>query len=255
LLVCVTTAHSVRRLRQEGVTGSPDDLARTVERALAGQGPLSKAEVGQRLARLGTRAEGQGIVHTILLGAAQGTVVLGPDQGNKPTYVHAGDWFGRVPRPARDRNRAVAEIARRYLRAHGPATPPDLAAWSGLAVGEARAAWAAIADELTEVEHGGRPLWRLRRAPRPAEVRLALLPAFDEYVLGWRDRSFAVTGPAAALFSRGGGMIPATVVADGRVVGTWRRARSGGVATELFEPVDEVALAAESEDVSRFVGK
>jgi hypothetical protein len=254
LLVCVTTTHSARRLRQEGVTGAPDELARTVARALAGQGPLTKAAVGQRLARFGARAEGQGIVHVLLLGAAQGTVVLGPDQGNKPTYVHAGDWLGRVPRPARDRSRAVAEIARRYLRAHGPATPEDLAAWSGLAVGEARNAWAAIADELTEVQHAGRPLWRLRRAQRPGDVRLALLPTFDEYVLGWRDRTFAVAGPAARLFSRGGGMIPATVVADGRVVGTWRRDRSGGVATELFEPVDEHALAAESEDVSRFVG-
>jgi hypothetical protein len=252
LLLCVTTSHSVRRLRQEGITGSPDELTRTVERALAGQGPLIKAEVGQRLGRLGTRAEGQGIVHTLLLGAAQGTVVLGPDRGNKPTYVHAGDWFGRVLRPARDRDRAVAEIARRYVRAHGPAAPEDLAAWSGLAVGEARAGWAAIADELTEVAHAGRPLWRLRRAPRPGDVTLALLPAFDEYVLGWRDRAFAVAAPAARLFARGGGMIPATVLADGRVVGTWRRDRSGGVVTDLFEPVDEQALAAESEDLSRF---
>jgi hypothetical protein len=253
LLTCVTTVHSVRRLGQEGVSGSPDELARTVERALAGHGPLTKVEVGQRLARLGTRAEGQGIVHALLLGAARGSVVLGPDRGNKPTYVHAGDWLGRVPRPAPDRDRAIAEIARRYLRAHAPAGPEDLAAWSGLALGQARAAWSAIADELTEVEHAGRPLWRPRRGgPRPAEVRLALLPAFDEYVLGWRERTFAARGPAARLFARGGGMIPATVLADGRVVGTWRRDRSGAVATELFEAVDGADLAAESEDLSRF---
>jgi hypothetical protein len=189
----------------------------------------------------------------LALGAARGGVVLGPDRGNKPTYVHAGDWLARAPRPAPDRDRAVAEIARRYLRAHAPAAPEDLAAWSGLAVGEARAAWTAIAGELTEVEHHGRPLWRPRRgAARPVDVSLALLPAFDEYVLGWRDRTFAVAGPGARLFSRGGGMIPATVLADGRVVGTWRRDRAGGVATELYEAVDERALAAESEDVSRF---
>jgi hypothetical protein len=254
-LLCVSTAHSVRRLRQEGVDATPDALARAVERALASQGPLTKAEVGQRLARLGTRAEGQGIVHALLLGAARGSVVLGPDRGNRPTYVHAGDWLGRAPRPAPDRSRALAEIARRYLRAHAPAGPEDLAAWSGLAVGEARAAWSAIAAEVTEVEHAGRPLWRPRRGgPRPVEVDLTLLPAFDEYVLGWRDRTFAASGPGARLFARGGGMIPATVVADGRVVGRWRRDRSGGVTVEAFEPVDERALAAESEDVSRFVG-
>ena len=71
-------------------------------------------------------------------------------------------------------------------------------------------------------------------------------------MLGWRDRTFAVAGAAAGLFSRGGGMIPATVVADGRVVGRWRRDRSGGVTPDLFEPVDEQALAVESEDVARF---
>ena len=249
LLTFVSTAGSVRRLRQEGVEGSPEDLARVCERALAGQGPLTKAEVGERLARLGVPAQGQGIVHVLFQAAARGAVVLGPDRSSRPTYVHAGDWLGHVPRPAPD----PAELARRYLRTRAPAGPEDLAAWSGLALGAARTAWAAIADELTEVEHAGRPLWRLRRgAARPAEVPVALLPAFDEYLLGWRDRTLIISERHARRMFRGGGMIPATVVVDGRIVGSWRRDRAGGVETTLLEPVDADLLAVESGDLDRF---
>jgi hypothetical protein len=254
LLLCVTTTHSVRRLRQLGVEGSPDDLARAAERALTGRGPLTKAEVGQRLAEVGVRTEGQGIVHVLGLAAARGRVVLGPDRSNRPTYVHAGDWLGRVPPPVRDRDRALADLARRYLRGHAPAAPEDLAAWSGLALGVARAAWVAIGDELTEVEHAGRPLWRPRRGgPRPAEVSVALLPAFDEYLLGWRDRKLIISDAGARRLFRGGGMIPATVLADGWVVGTWRRDR-GSAPVDLFDAADGDALSAESADLSRFLG-
>jgi hypothetical protein len=153
----------------------------------------------------------------------------------------------------RDRDRAAAELARRYLRVHAPAAPEDLAAWSGLPVRDARAGWSAIAGDLTEVAHVDGPLWRPRRGgPRPARVAVALLPAFDEYLLGWRDRRLIVSDADARRLFRGGGMLPATVLADGQLAGTWRRERGGGVTTTLFAPVDDDALAAETEDLARF---
>ena len=253
--------HSLRRLAQEGVMGTTAELVRVTDRALAGQGPLTKAQLGERLAKLGRPAKGQGIVHLAALAAAHGKVVLGPDRAGKPTYVLAADWLPSQPPPDNDRGRALAELARRYLRAHAPAGPEDLAAWSGLGLGDARAAWATVGSELTEVRHRDRPLWRARRGgPRPADVPVSLLPAFDEYLLGWRDRGLIVADAHARTVLPGGGILRPAVLAHGRVVGTWRVIRRPGadaVAANLFKESDGIdgeALRAEADDVARFAG-
>jgi DNA glycosylase AlkZ-like len=244
-----SVAGSMRRLTQEGVTGSESALIRTVDRALEGQGPLSKVELGERLNELKVPAHGQGIVHMAALGAAYGLVVLGPDRDGKPTYVHTGDWLGRPIALDHDPAAAGTELARRYLKAHGPADPADLAAWSGRPLTGCRAAFASIADELIELRHHDRPLWRLTRgSPRAVDVPARLLPAFDEYLLGWRDRSLIVDDTYAQRVGPGGGILKPTVIADGRIVGTWRT----GPVPELFDACDEAALAAEVEDVRRF---
>lgn len=261
LLAPARPTGTLRRLAQEGVTGQPDDLVRVTERALRGAGPLTKPELGERLARLGCRAQGQGIVHLASLAAIHGRLVLGPDRGGKPTYVYAEEWLGRPLRPERDRDRALTELARRYLRAHAPAAPEDLAAWSGLPLRDATAAWALVGGELTDVHHRGRPLWRLKKGgARPRIVPVALVPAFDEYLLGWRDRALSVPPVHARRVGPGGGIIHPAVVADGRVVGTWRRTGRRGPEVTLFQdgaasapPPDlEAALDDELADVVRF---
>jgi hypothetical protein len=250
---------AMRRLGQEGVPGTTDELVRVTERALAGQGPLTKVQLGDRLATLGVRAAGQGLVHLAFLAAAHGVAVLGPDMGNKPTYVHAADWLGQVVRFEPDRDRSLAELARRYLRAHAPAGPADLAFWSGLSLGDARKGWSGIADELTEVTHAGRPLWLPRRGgPKPVDVKVSLLAAFDEHLLGWRDRELILDPAYTRRVLPGGGILRASVLADGRIVGTWRVKtgviKTGVVETEVAEQVDKAALGVEVDDVVRFLG-
>jgi Winged helix DNA-binding domain len=264
LLTAARPAYPMRRLRQEGVTGAAEELVRVTERALHDQGPLTKPELGARLAQGGVVAQGQGIVHLAALAAAHGRVLLGPDRDGKPTYVHTADWIGRRLPTRVDRDRALAELARRYLQAHAPAGPADLATWSGLGQRDADAAWALIGAELTEAVHDGRPLWTLRssRRARAGPAGVALLPAFDEYLLGWRGRSLVLPEVYARRVAPGGGIIHPVVVAHGLVVGTWRRTgRTGPVTTALFEPgspdADQArsladALQAEAADVVRF---
>jgi hypothetical protein len=127
--------NTLRRLAEEGVTG--DDLLPLIAGALEGQGPLTKSDLEERLAG---RAHGQGIVHLVALAAHHGLAVLGPLRAGKPTYVHTADWLGAPIVPEPDRERALKELGTRYRRARHPATPEDLAAWSGLPLGEARTA-------------------------------------------------------------------------------------------------------------------
>jgi hypothetical protein len=157
--------------------------------------------------------------------------------------------------------KAAAELAVRYLRAHGPAEPADLAMWSGLRLGDAKRAWQSIGHRLAEVEttHGRR--WTLRTAPDAAPRSLVrLLPSFDEYLLGWKDRAIVTGAQHWRMINRGGGWIHPVVFADGRAVGTWDIERSSATSGVRLHPfatlsstVQRRALV-EARDVAAFVG-
>ena len=102
---------------------------------------------------------GQDRAHLISLAALEGMICLGPQRGAEPTYVLLEDWIGPVE--ALPTDEALARLARRYLRAYGPAGPEDLAGWSGIPAGQARQAMRLIGAELTEVDIAGRPAWVL----------------------------------------------------------------------------------------------
>lgn len=222
----VTT--SARRLAELGVHAELDRAADTVVAALAGRGPVGKPELGELLARRGLRAEGQAIVHLALLGAARGEVVLGPEHAGKPTYVHAGDWLGRpLPVETDDRDAGLRELVARYRTAHDPAGPADLAAWSGLAVGEVNRAWQGSSTSPEDT---------------PGSL-VRLVPAFDEYLLGWRDRSPILPEAYRRLIHPGGGIIKSALLVDGRVAGTWRIRRGNDRLTVTVEPFEALPAA------------
>jgi hypothetical protein len=250
--------RSIRRLREEGV--SSDDAQRGVamiERLLASDGPMTRPEIADRLGRRGIRTEGQAIAHLMWIAAAQGNVCFGPDRDGDRTLVLARDWIGAPSRVERDD--ILRDLALRYLRSHAPATVGDFAAWSGLRVADSRRAWSAIAPRTTEVAtpFGPMDVPRGRRAEaRAGELRL--LPEFDEFLLGWSDRGFAVPTERRRAINAGGGLIRPVVVEDGAVIGTWKIERSKESLVvrpfgRVFAPARR-AVAAEAERVADFEG-
>jgi hypothetical protein len=235
---------SARRLGQEGVT--PDEADRAVaiiERALADDGPLTRPQLAERVAAAGIRTEGQATPHLLMLAALRGVAVLGPVRDGAQAFVLARDWLGADARARHGRDAALAELARRYLAGHGPATAHDLARWSGLPLRDARAGLAAIAPEPPSDD-----------APAPVPPRL--LGAFDPYLLGWRDREFAVPKAHARRVHPGGGVLRAVALVDGAAAGTWSaRRRAGGrleITIEPFARLKAEAFDAERADVERF---
>jgi DNA glycosylase AlkZ-like len=237
-------AGSRRRLGQLGV--SEDDAERAVaivERALAEEGPLTRPELAERIAAHGIPTEGQATPHLLGLAALRGVTVLGPLRNGVPAFVRTRDWI--PDSPAVDREAALAELARRYLGGHAPATAADLAAWAGLPLRDARAGLAGI-----EVED---------RAPDELPPRL--LGAFDPYLLGWKDRSFAVGAKHAKRVHPGGGILRAVALVDGQAAATWSARRRDAALTVELEPFGRLAaparkaLDAEIDDVARFEGR
>ena len=243
---------NLRRLAQEGV--SPDDAERGVavmERALADEGPLTRHQLRDRIAAAGVPTERQALVHVLMRASLLGLAVRGPMVGNQHAYVLVRDWLGE-PKPV-DRDDALADLARRYLASHGPASDRDLARWAGLPLRDARAGLNAIASELREDEDG---LVDLTRRPPPAELpRPRLLGPYDPVLLGWTSRE-DVLGPHQQLVTVNGLFRPFALV-RGRAAASWSMPR-GEVMIEPFGRLgkaDAAALDRDAEDVRRFLGQ
>jgi DNA glycosylase AlkZ-like len=238
------------RLAQEGVP--PPDAERGVaalRAALGCDGPLTRAQLRERVAAAGVRTEGQALVHILLLASIQGLIVRGPMAGKDQAFVLASDWLGAPP-PAMDRDAALGELAGRYLAGHAPASDTDLAKWAGIGLRDARAGLARCgavqrADGLAELP--GAPQ-RAAVLPPPR-----LLGAFDPLLLGWASRD-PVTGPHKHIVTNNGLFRP-FALAGGRAVATWTLA-GGRVVLKPFAPLDagtKAALDAEAADVTRFL--
>src|SRR6266852_6174272 len=189
--------------------------------------------------------------------------LLGPDRGTEPTYVLLSDWVD--PGHALSQEAAFVELARRYLGAYGPATPEDMATWSGMPISSIRAAWRQIADQLMEVENGGATVWMLKtraawldEPPIPARV-VCLLPGFDIYLLGYQNRDLAVPRQHAKRINAGGGILHPVLLVDGRAVGIWKSQRKKNHLDVVVEPFDQLApavypgLEVEVTDLARFL--
>lgn len=245
---------NARRLAQEGV--EPDAAERgvaAIERALADAGALTREQLRERVAAAGVRTERQALVHLLMLASLRGLVVRGPMVGAQHAYVLVRDWLGKPAAPV-DRDRALAELARRYLAGHGPATDRDLARWAGLPLRDARAGLSAIAPELVQRDDG---LVDLAKRATPADAEPPpprLLGAFDPLLLGWADRT-PLLGKHTHVVTVNGIFHPIALV-GGRAVATWGLA-GGSVALKPFGRLaarDRRALDAEAADVVRFLG-
>jgi hypothetical protein len=214
---------------------------RVVERALRDGEPMSRPALYEALEAAGIATGGSRGLHILLRFAHEGLICQGPRIGRQPGFVWLDAWL--PPTPVFTREEALAELARRYLAGHGPATAQDLAWWSGLTLTHARAALAAVSTELVELDIGGVRHWQVAGATAaPAARGTLLLPAFDEYLLGYKDRT-PVLDPAhhRRVFTING-IIQPCVVVDGKVVGLWPRSAGPDgtpMTLDLFRPLSD----------------
>ena len=245
-------AGNARRLAQEGVTPEAADRGvAAIERALGGEGPLTRDQLRGRISAAGVRTEGQALVHILALASMRGLIVRGPMAGRHQAFVLVRDWLGESA-PI-DRESSLTELARRYLVGHGPADEHDLAKWAGITIGDAVKGLRAIGSGLMQRADG--LLDVARREPADGYPPPRLLGAYEPLLLGWRSRDDFVPSQKERLIADNGLFRPFGL-AGGRAVGTWSL-RSGSVSLSPFEaltPDVEAALAADARDVVTFLG-
>jgi|SRR6185437_5491364 len=243
-------AGNARRLAQEGVTPARAERGvRVIERSLAEEGPLTRLQLRDRIARAGVRTEGQALVHLLMLACLRGLAVRGPMSGREHAYVLVRDWL--EPWAPIDRDRALAELARRYLAGHGPADERDLAKWAGVTLRDARTGLDAIAAELSSGKSGQVDL--AKRSPPARLPPPRLLGSFDPVLHGW-------TSPEAVLGSHQGivtvnGLFRPFALVRGRAAATWSLS-AGEISLKPFRPLgsrEKAALDREAEDVLRYL--
>lgn len=187
-------------------------------------------------------------------------MVSGPRRGKQFTYMLLDE---RAPNAITlSRDEALAELARRYFRSHSPATAADLARWSSLTLTEARAGLAAVAAELRQAVIEGQTYWFAGDPlpPRDPSPTAYLISIFDEYTIGYKDRS-AIGSPAVGEILMGmGNALQNVIILDGEIVGTFRREIGAKVVTielNLLTPLSDEqhrVIASAAEVYGKFVG-
>ena len=193
----------------------------------------------------------------------QGNLCLGPNQGQEATFVRRDQWlqdWEDIPGPA-----AEDSLLKHYLRAYGPATVQDFAAWAGMAVKDASQIWGRLQDEMRTVEVEGNraavlecDLHVLREAALAAED-VRLLPHFDVYLLGHRSKAHLVEDANYKRVYRAAGWISPVVLIDGRIAGVWSHRQRGKTLHVSVEPFGRLsrshraAIEEHAESIAEFI--
>ncbi len=250
---------SAARLRQldldEAVFARSRDL---LARALEGGRRLSRDAIYALLRDAGISPAGQRGIHILWRLAQERLVCFASREGKQHTFALLEEWL--PPARALERDEALAELATRYFTGHGPSTLEDFGWWSGLPAALAREALELAKPRLAREVVGDRVLWAsgAERALGSTRSEAYLLPAFDELLVGYRDRS-ASLDPAYA--RRVGNLLSPTLVHEGQVVGTWTRSfrkDTVEVRTTFFEraaPSRARAVAEAAAGYGAFVGR
>jgi hypothetical protein len=234
---------------------------RVLEKSLRNGSHLTREELVAVLEAEHILNEDNRASHVLMLAEQEGLICSGPSRNGKRTYALLEELR---PKPASlPREEALAKLARRYLRSRGPATLPDFIWWSGLPVRDARLAFDLVRAEFHSETMGGQT-WLFPEPASPAEALnpgVQLLPAFDEYLIAYRDRSACLPEEHFSKAVSNNGIFWPILVIDGQVAGTWSRSfkkSSVEVVIHPFTPLspdrmDDVKQAAIS--YAKYTGK
>ena len=193
-----------------------------IAQVLAGDKHSTRKELGAVLEQAGITATGQRLAALMMYAELEAVICSGSRRGKQFTYALLEE---RVPPAKRlSREKALAELARRYFSSRSPATLQDFVWWSGLLVEDAKAGMEAVKADFERTTVEGQTYWLSTQSTSvPVSQPTAhLLSTFDEVLLSYQDRSASVSKDYAELWAKGNTFVSAIFLSS-RTVGCWRR--------------------------------
>ena len=215
-----------------------------IEKILVGGKHRTREELMLQLQNAKISTDGQRAAHLMLLCELDGIVCSGEPIEKKQTYALLEE---RVPKPqAICRDEALAELAKRYFTSHGPATIQDFIWWSGLRVKDAKNALELVKAHFTSVNSDRQTYWFTANSSfvETSNKSAHLLPAYDEFIISYRDRSASILAENHKKAISENGLFRPIVVVNGHVAGTWKRIQKkdkAQIETEYFQSNEQPA--------------
>lgn len=234
---------------------------RTLEKALRDGKQLTRTELASVLDKAGIPADGFRLGYLMMYAELEGLICSGARRGKQFTYALLEE---RVP-PAKalTRDESLAELTKRYFTTRGPATVNDFSWWSGLTVSNSKRGVDMVVPRLVSEAMNGQTYWFVEsRSPEKIKSpAVHLLPNYDEYFIGFRDRSaIGDVAEGAGFKANDPAFIAHVIILDGQVVGGWKRTLNRDLVTvevnsivRLSEP-QKRAIDAAAERFGKFLG-
>ena len=201
---------------------------RLMEKIMEGNKSLTKQEIAEEFNKAGIVTDDPLIKRLLINAETEGLVCSGVEKKNKPTYALLEERVAPVKELHKEE--ALAKLALNYFRSHSPATFEDFLWWSGLNITEARQAIGFIEGELMKERFASSEFYVHsscnKKAKRPGVFHL--MPAYDEYLISYKDRSAAMdVNHYPKAFTNYGIFFP-VVMHNGRIVGNWKKVMKKG---------------------------
>jgi DNA glycosylase AlkZ-like len=237
------------RDRQLGLTPEAVRKSNRIIEKVLKAGPVTRDELISRLEAGGFSNHDNRAAHLLMRAELDRVACSAPPLEGKQAYALFDAW---VP-PARPlkKDEALAALAQRYFSTRCPVTLRDFSWWSGLSLRDAREALEMVKSGYA-IERIGSQTWVFcapaRRAGASAAVgkSAGLLPAFDEMILSYADRSALFAGKDGLHSVISGGIIKSIIVLDGQVAGTWSRRVTGEKVVVTIAPFRRLAPASQA---------
>lgn len=225
-------------------------------KALQGGNQLTRDEIKILFKQSGISVDGVQLSHILQNAAFEKLICFGVRRGSQFTFTLLDEW---VPENKKlDREAALAELTKRYFRSRGPATIKDFIWWSGLSVGDARKGLALVKMSLISETINDETYWVSTDTKEAAGVKTKstfLLPAFDEYLISYQDRSAMLDKEFRSRLVYINGMFYPVIVIKGKIAGVWKRKiKKDTVEIDLspFAPLSESQIASIIKEIDVF---
>jgi hypothetical protein len=232
------------RHNQLGLTESLISKTETIlEKELSSGMNLTRDELADKFHKSGILTDGNRLSHILFRAEIDGFICSGPTRNNKQSYSLL---YERVPRKKDlSRDEALAELAKRYFTSRCPATLEDFIWWSNLSATDARKAIDSVkSDFFPETTDSGK-YWLPYSfsSKKPENTSVHLLPAFDEFLISYKDRSSSLSLINNKKTVSYNGIFRPFIVINGQVAGLWKRMIQKNkviIETELFQTINKL---------------